>query len=133
MITGAKIIGALLRDYPTLVAKVPVPNIKPGALPDDAPLPALLIRRTSKIRTNVPLKAGATARRVERISVTVRAENYRDQEDIITMIEAFCTGKTGDIGGGARVSILDAGTGPDLRGPGNSFEATQDFRVSYDA
>ena len=40
---------------------------------------------------------------------------------------------TGDIGGALRVSILTAGLGPSLNGPGNSFEQTQDFRVSWDA
>jgi hypothetical protein len=31
------------------------------------------------------------------------------------------------------VSILTAGTGPDVAGPNDSYEQTQDFRVSFDA
>lgn len=132
MTTGVDIVGTLLRAHPDLTAIVPIERIKAGALPDDVALPALLVRCVSSVERQ-PLKRGAVTRNVDRIAVTVRAASYREQRAVIAIVKPCCAGKTGDIGGGVRVSILTAGTGPDVRGPGDSFEQTQDFRVSHDA
>lgn len=132
IVTGVGIVGELLRSDPTITAMMPVARIKAGALPENVELPALLLK-TESSKERADLKRGSTTRTTDRVSVTVRAANYRDQCIAIALVKACCTGKTGNIGGGLRVSILSAGTGPDLRGPGNSFEQTQDFRVSFDA
>lgn len=129
--TGAYIIGTLLRGHAPLVAVVPVERIKAGRLPDDAPLPALLVRLVSRVDRQ-PLKRPGMVRVADRVSVTVRAKTYADQVAVIELVRAACAGRTGDIGGGARVAILTAGTGPDLLGPADSYEQTQDFRVSHD-
>lgn len=131
MIAGVDIVGALLRGNPDLLDLVPLERIKAGALPDDVPLPALLVRTVSSIERQ-PLKRGLVTRTVDRVSVTVRAANYRDQRDVIQLARSVCAGKTGTITGGGRVSILSAGMGPDLRGPGDSYEQAQDFKVSFD-
>ena len=130
--TGADIVGALLRARPAVVAIVPAESIMMGALPDGVALPALLVRLVSSVERQ-PLKVGETVRVVDRIAVTVRAASYREQRAVIALVKSCCRGCTGDIGGGSRVSILTAGTGPDVAGPANSFEQTQDFRVSFDA
>lgn len=130
--TGAEIIGALLRDYAALTAIVPVGNIKGGRLPEGALPPMLLVRVVSLIDRQ-PLKRQGWCRSTARIAVTVRAGSYSQQGQIIDMVRTCCTGRTGNIGGGTRVAILSAGLGPDVNGPGNSFEQTQDFRVSFDA
>ena len=95
-------------------------------------LPALLVRTVSVIDRQ-PLKRVGLVRRTDRVSVAVRAENYRDQVEAIRLIRKCCSGRTGNIGGGLNVSVLTAGTGPDINGPGNTFEQTQDLRVSFDA
>ncbi|HEY9581114.1 MAG TPA: hypothetical protein VIR65_14770 [Rhizorhapis sp.] len=130
--TGSDIIGALLREHQPLINVVPLANIKAGMLPEGQPLPALLVRTVSLVDRQ-PLKRGGWCRSVARIAVTVRAASYRDQGAIIALVRDCCRGRIGDIGGGTRVSILTAGLGPDVIGPGNSFEQTQDFRVSFDA
>jgi len=130
--TGVTIIGALLRADASLLAVVPADRIKAGRLPDGVALPALLVRTVSSIDRQT-LKRGVTVRTTDRVSVTVRAASYRDQRAVIEMVRAACAGRVGDIGGGSRVSILTAGTGPDVNGPANSFEQAQDFRVSFDA
>lgn len=131
--TGADIIGALLEgDEALLALGVQEQGIKMGAIPPGTPLPVLLIRLTSSVERQ-PLKRGASVRTQDRISVTVRAADYRTQRAAISRVKTHCAGRTGNVGGGQNVSILTAGTGPDLRGPGDSFEQTQDFRVSYDA
>jgi hypothetical protein len=130
--TGVDIVGELLRAHVQLVAIVPLVNIKAGALPENAPLPALLVRCVSRVERQ-RLKRGTIIRYAERVSVTVRAASYRDQVAIMKMMLPICAGWTGDMPPAERISILSAGTGPDLTGPGNTFEQTQDFRVSFDA
>lgn len=130
--TGVDIVGNLLRDDPALTALVPIERIKAGALPDGIALPSLLIRTVSSVDRQ-QLKRGDTTRVIERTSVAVRAASYREQRAVIALVKRCCAALSGDIGGGSSVSILTAGTGPDVAGPANSFEQTQDFRVSFDA
>jgi hypothetical protein len=131
MTTGLDIIGTLLRADAALIAAVPAERIKGGRLGDVA-LPALLVKETSTVERQT-LKRGGVTRTIDRVSVTVRAASYREQRLIMQLVRQCCAGRTGDIAGAVRVSILTAGTGPELDGPGNTFERTQDFRVSYDA
>jgi hypothetical protein len=132
MTTGGDIVGTLLRSDEALIAIVAEDNIKLGALPDDAPLPSLLIRTVSSVERQT-LKRESTTLTRDRISVTVRAVNYRQQRQIVALVKARCAGRTGTLAGAQRFAILTAGTGPDLRGPGDSYEQAQDFRVAYDA
>jgi len=129
---GIDIIGALLLDYSDLADMAEADAIKAGRLPDGTPLPALLLRTVSVIDRQ-PLKRDSLVRRTDRVSVAVRANSHDERKEIIAAIRRCCAGKTGNIGGGLNVSILTAGRGPDVNGPGDSFEATQDFKVSFDA
>jgi hypothetical protein len=129
---GSDIIGALLLADADLLAVVPAARIKAGALPENVGLPALLVTCTSAVE-RTPLVRGASTRTVDRISVTVRAASHAERKAVMGLVTACCAGKTGNIGGGTRVAIRPAGRGPDLRGPGNTFDRTADFRVSYDA
>lgn len=130
--TGADIIGTLLRADAALVALVPQGRIKGKRLPLGIALPALLVRVVSVVDRQ-PLTLGALVRRTDRIAVTVRAASGDDQDAIIKLVRAVCAGRSGAIAGAVNVSIRTAGLGPDLDGPGNSFEQTQDLRVSFDA
>ena len=130
--SGIRIIGALLRAHAPLVVIVPVDRIKAGALPENCPLPALLLRSTSLIERQT-LTIGAKVHTTERISVTLRAASYRDQEATLSLVRRCCRGVTGTVDDIENVTVTTAGTGPDARGPANSFEKTTDFRVSYDA
>lgn len=130
--SGTAIIGALLRTDAALLQRVPAERIKAGRLPDGVALPALLVRTVSVVERH-PLRRGPWERTTARISVAVRAASYADQIAVMKLVKAACAGRTGDIGGAERVSILTAGTGPDASGPGDTFEQTQDFRVSFDA
>lgn len=130
--TGISIVGTLLCEDAPLAQIVPDERIKAGRLPDGVTLPALLVRTISVVERHA-LKRVGWERVTARIAVTVRAESYRDQGAVIALVRACCAGRTGDIGGGTRVSIRTAGLGPDINGPGNTFEQTQDFRVSFDA
>lgn len=128
--TGADIIGAVLRAHAPLVAIVPIERIKGGRLPDDAPLPALLVRTISS-GERPTLKRQSMVRITDRVAIAVRAASYRDQKAIMKLVRSCCIGRTGAVGEAEGVAIADAGGGPDLSGPGNSFEQTQDCRVSF--
>lgn len=129
--TGMEIVGELLRARASLTAIVAAEWIKGGALPDDAPLPSILIRTTS-LTDWQSLRVGAWIHSTGRISVAVRAQDYRQQGALIGEVRKL-HGFTGDHGAARRISIRTAGLGPDVRGLGGSFEQTQDFRVSFDA
>lgn len=128
--SGALIVGTLLREEADLTAIVLVDSIKAGRLPDGVVLPALLVRTVSETDRQ-PLKRQGWVRVTARVSVTVRAPSYRVQGEVIRLVRRIA-GRTGDFGGGTRVSILTAGKGPDVNGPADSFEQTQDFRVSFE-
>lgn len=129
---GATIVGELLRASAALTVVVPAERIKGGRLPEGSDLPAVLVRTASSVERQT-LKRGATTRTVDRVAVTVRAASWREQTAIIALLKTVCAGRVGEVAGAKAVAIITAGTGPDLDGPGGSFEQTQDFRVSFDA
>lgn len=128
--SGAMIIGTLLSADTDVLALVTVDRIEASMLPDNTPLPALLVRLVSSVDRQT-LKREAVVHVTERVAVTVRASSYQEQGAVIRAVRRCCAGKIGNIGGGVNVSILTAGTGPDLLGPAGSFEQTQDFRISF--
>lgn len=128
--SGVSIIGALLLADADVLAKVPAARIKAGMLNDGIALPALLVRSVSLVE-RVHLVRGETVRVKERVSVTVRAANYKDQRAIIKLVRDACAGEFGTIAGFENASVINAGTGPDVIGPGNTFEQTQDFMTSF--
>lgn len=131
--SGAIVVGTVLRAAATVTAKVPPERIRTGRLSDGTGLPALLVRNVSQVERQ-PLKREGWVRQTWRVSVAVRANDYREQGAIIALLNAVCPGVKGDVRDDAkRVSILAAGIGPDVSGPGDSYEQTHDFRVSFDA
>ena len=129
--TGVEIVGTLLRQRPALTAIVAAEWIKAGSLSEDAPLPSLLVRTVSLTDWQT-LRVGAMIRSTGRIGVAVRAVSYAQQLVLIREVRRL-HGFTGDLGEARRIAIRTNGLGPDMRGPGGSFEQTQDFRVSFDA
>jgi len=129
--SGIAIVGALLQAHEPLTAAVTAGNIKAGRLSDTAALPTLRLVSISRTERQ-PLKRGDTVRVTERIAVTARVESYREIGPLLMLVRAGCAGKIGTIAGFERTAVLTAGTGPDVLGPGDSFERTQDFSVTFD-
>lgn len=129
--TGADIIGELLHGYKPLTAVIPAGQIKGGRLPPGISLPALLVRNVSSVERQ-RLKRGASVHTRDRVSVTVRARTYDEQIRVMDLVEEACADRIGPFAGSERASVLTAGRGPDLGGPGDSYEQAQDFRVSFD-
>lgn len=131
--SGVAIISELLRGSTVVTTVVRAEDIKGGRLADDAALPVLLMRSLTIVDRQT-LAREEMVRSTERVSVTVRAAAYRDQRAIIKLVRSTCTGVVADkIGDARNISVLTAGAGPELNGPGNSFERNQDFYVTYDA
>jgi hypothetical protein len=130
-ITGVSILGSVFLATPDLMTIVPEPQMKGGRLPQGISLPAILLRTVTSIEVQ-RLKRGTVKRMIDRTAVTVRTASYREQQQLIAMVRSIGGNRTGDIGGAWRVAIRTAGAGPDLDGPGDSFEQTTDFRISYE-
>lgn len=129
--TGADIIGELLMGAATVTDEVPADRIAGGRLPIGTPLPALLVKTLGGTERQ-RLKRGKFVPTIDRVRVTVRAASYDDQLRIIDLVTEACADRVGNFAGVERAAILTAGRGPDLDGPGDSFEQAQDFRVSFD-
>jgi hypothetical protein len=129
--TGAGIVTKRLRAIEAVTAVVPAERIKSGRLPAAVPLPALLVRNIGSVDRHA-LKGGSMIRTDDRVRVTVRAANFRDQERIMALVADARADFIAELAGAERISIHTAGRGPDLEGPGDSFEQAQDFRVSFD-
>lgn len=131
--SGALAVTQLLTDAPALANRDPAASIALGRADTGAGLSLLLVRTVSSVERQ-PLKRAGWVRRTERVSVAIRAASYREQKALLEIVNAVCVGPKGDVLSTARnVSILSAGVGPDVDGPGDSFEQTHDFRVSFDA
>jgi len=130
-VSGVDIVTDLLRADAAILAVVPAKQIKAVALPDDAPLPSLLVRSISEVE-RVKLRRGASVRITERVEVVVRAGSFREVRDLRVLARNACAGRTGDLSGVSAVSITNAGGGPDLVGPNRSYQRGQDFRVSFE-
>lgn len=130
--SGTDIVGELLRAEPDLVAVVPLARIMAGRLPVDTPAPTILLRTISRV-DRTPLKRQPVVRSTDRVGVTVRARDLEQQELLIRLVRRAGAGRTGTIAGYANVEIQTLSLGPDMEGPGESFEQEQDFRVGFDA
>ncbi|NVD43484.1 tail completion protein gp17 [Qipengyuania atrilutea] len=128
--SGVDIIGALLLADTAVTDFVPPSMIKAGRLPDGVSSRSLVVRSISLVE-RVTLKREALVRVRERVSVTIRAANYDDQKALTKLVRDACAGRTGTIANFDAVSVIAAGTGPDVNGPADTFEKAQDFMVGF--
>ncbi len=129
--SGSSIIAAIMEADAALSIAASEGRVKEDRLSDGVKLTAYLIRTISG-GDRSRLKRGEFVRSTERVAVTVRAGSVRDRKAAIRLVRNACADRTGDFAGCFRVSVLTAGLGPSLTGPGDSYEQTQDFTVSFD-
>lgn len=130
--SGASIIAEILLLDAYFATVDAEHRLKEDRLPDRVGLPAYLIRTISGTDRNW-LAPGPLVRSTERVSVTVRAGSVIERRAEIKRVRALCANRVGDFAGCLRVSVLTAGLSPSLIGPGDTFEQTQDFSVSFEA
>lgn len=129
--SGVVIAGALLRGSPALIVVVQPTLIKAWLLPPGSPTPSIVVKRVSG--TRMQLLAKQTYRRViERVQVTVRADNGDLRETILRLGSDACSDQGGTIAGFSDVSVLLAGDGPDFMDATETiFMGSFDLRVSF--
>ena len=129
--SGTAIMSELLLADATIKTIADRGAVKEDRLPDGVALTAILLRTVSSVDRQ-PLKGGAFVRSTERVAGTVRAASVRERKAAIDRVRAAGRDRRGDFAGCLRVSVSTAGLGPAVLGPGDSFEQTQDFRVTFD-
>lgn len=131
MTGGHLVCEYLIRQFPAIVAIVPLDRIKEDVMPEGTPFPHIIVRTISSMPRQ-PLKRGIWTRIVDRASVTVKARNAPQRDELIGLVVNCCMGRVGDFGPVRRASITSAGIGPCFIGQNNSFERAADFRASFD-
>jgi hypothetical protein len=130
--SGADIASARLIAHADLKAIADRGALKEDRLPDGVALPIILLRTISSVDRQ-PLKQGGLRRSTDRIAVLVRARSVKERKALIKLIRSVAPGEDQAIADCFAVSTRLAGLGPSLLGPGDSYEQTQDLRVTYDA
>jgi len=100
-----------LKTNSSLIAQVPVAQIKCGVLPDGTPLPAIAVSTVSdnEIAT---LATGTSGLITERVQVTVYAAQYTQLAPILALIRTALANAHGSVNGVTCDSIMPSGRGP---------------------
>jgi hypothetical protein len=132
-VSGARILGELLRDDAALAAMVPPERLKAGRLPKGTPLDNILIRRIGRDKRQT-LSREAVWHHTERMQVTVKAATYERQGQILDRIVSICADRIfASIADVTSVSVLSIGAGPDFEDDDATiFMGSEDFLVSFD-
>ncbi|WP_294392000.1 hypothetical protein [uncultured Sphingomonas sp.] len=128
---GEDVIDALLRASAAMLALVPASQMAIGRLRDGTPLDTILIRTISGVDQHI-LDDGDGIRRRERIEVSIRAETHRRRKRLRRLVQQVCNDAAGTIAGLHNVVVMTAGSGPDLIGPGDTFDGGEDFAVEFE-
>lgn len=129
--SGVVAIRQLLVGSEPLVALVPASRVISGALPQGAPLPALVINSVSATEEDV-ISVGPTRFVSERVQVTVFARNLPEQKGLLLAVKRAAADKVPDLIGGRAMPVTTAGTGPDFQNETASiWMGTQDFIVRF--
>ncbi|WP_210357646.1 tail completion protein gp17 [Sphingomonas beigongshangi] len=130
--TGTDIVAARLITHADLKAIADRGALKEDRLPDGVSLPVILLRTISSVDRQ-PLKLGELRRSTDRVAVLVRAGSVKERKALIGLIRSVAPGEDEALADCFAVSTRLAGLGPSLLGPGDTYEQTQDLRVTYDA
>lgn len=109
-----KVVLALLRANPALLAMVPVDRHFTGSIPQGASLPALALSNVSDSDRLTVSGDETTVTETGRVQVTVAAKDYPTKERVIGAVRSACDNKRGQIGGITVNNVRNAGIGPDL-------------------
>lgn len=124
----------LLAASANLIAVVPAARIMAGVLPLNTEVPALGVTQISGLEaTTVAMNQAASGRlRTERVQVTINAETYPQQKQILELVRAACRNRHGLTNGVDLDSILPGGDGPDgFDAAAKNYAQTIDFIVRW--
>lgn len=128
---GVSIIRAVLTANAGVTALVPPDRIEAGTLPIGTQLDAIGIISVSSNDRNI-LAPRSTRHVSERVEVTAMAATYPRKKALLKAIKAAAADFVGEVDGASGVTILTAGTGPDVMDANASiFMGSQDFMVGF--
>lgn len=129
--SGKIIVRKLLIEHAPLTAIVPVARIVAGMLPKGTKLPAISITSISAVDRNI-LSPGARRHVVERVQVTVLADNETAIKTLMPIQKRACADMFPTVAGLVGVTVHTDGGGPDFMDEQASiYMKSQDFRVAY--
>lgn len=127
-----KIVLALLNaDAPMLVA-VPTARIFAGVIPQGTPLPAVSVMEVSTVEQGHIDAQAPTTIVDSRVQVTVVADTYVAQKQLLGLVRKACNYERGLIKGLQVISVRRLSNGPDFNDPDAGFYTQSvDFLVTY--
>ncbi len=125
-----KAITALLKGAAGVTALVST-RIHPVELPQDTPLPAIVVRHVSTTPRGTLDAAADYGLVASRIEVSGLAKDYPGLKALLAQIKAACNYQRGAMGGAVVASVVCDVTGPDLSDAATGlFEQSIDFIVT---
>lgn len=125
-----KAVRHLLANNAGLIAVVPATRIMAGPLPQGIALPAIAVMHVSGVWAGQI--SGQSNFVTARVQVTVMANSYVQQKQIIALVRAAVPRTRGTVNGVAVDSILREPDGPDFGDyEANIYMQTQDYIVKY--
>jgi hypothetical protein len=131
--SAVAVIVSLLQGNAALLAVVAKANIMGGILPTGTTLPAIAVAEVV-LTERAHIEAHAVATTVTaRVQVTIVANSYPAQKQILTLARKACNYKRGAIAGVSVSSVMRISNGPDFNDPdAGYFQQSVDFAVTYD-
>lgn len=131
--SAVAIIQALLKAHAPLTALLPAARVIAGKIPANVPLPAISVSEVDgdEIGTVARLNTASTIK--ARVQVTVVAESYGAQKALMHAIKLGAGVHRAVVAGYQTLSVLPAGTGPDMNNLDNDgiYEQSRDFLVTF--
>lgn len=131
--SAVSIVRELLVNASSVTALVPIDRIISGVVPQGTALPCLAL--TEVVTVEVPtIDANSPTVLVDgRVQITILAQKYTVQKQLLTLVRKACNYERGTIAGYDVVSVRRLANGPDFgnREAGIHMQ-TIDFSVVYD-
>lgn len=125
-----KVIRSLLVGHAPLTAVVPAAAIAPGLIAQSTPLPAIGISHVSGVWGKDVSRQSKDC--TARVQVTVLAQNYPQQKQVMALVRAAVPRTHGTVAGVVVDSITREDDGPDFADEdAGIYMQTQDFIVKY--
>lgn len=132
--SGASIVGTLLRANAALIAVVPAAKIFNGVIPITTTLPAISIAEVDAVETRTVRMSADDVLTTSRIQVTVQAKSYATQKQVIELVRKALPHTRGTVGSYWVDSILPDSAGPDMQDTDTTiYMQSRDFRVTFAA
>lgn len=130
--SGVAILSYQMKHNTALTNIVPAARIISGTILQGTPAPVIGITEMDGNSRSIVKNDGVEILWTERVQVTLQALSYRQQKDILKLIQGACGNVRGVINSVKCDSIVDDTVGPDAYDPEEKlYQQTQDFIVKF--